>query len=119
MVSRPGAHGRLTVDGQRLATESSILPEEWLLTVEKQGTAINTSEVVSRADQASEYLMMSLRLSEGSDLKRFARLAGEPISETKIQNLVDQGLLAREKDRIRTVGSGRMVLNAVLRELLV
>ncbi len=115
----PGAHGRLTVDGQRLAPESGPLPEEWLLTVEKQGTAINTSEIISRSDQASEYLMMSLRLSEGSDLNRFADLAGTPISDERIQYLVDQGLLAREKDRIYTVGSGRMVLNAVLRELLV
>ncbi len=115
----PGAHGRLTVDGQRLATESGTLPEEWLLTVEKQGTAINTSEIISGSDQASEYLMMSLRLSEGSDLNRFADLAGTPISDERIQYLVDQGLLAREKDRIYTVGSGRMVLNAVLRELLV
>lgn len=115
----PGAHGRLTVEGQRLATESCPLPEDWLLKVENQGTAINTSEVISGIDQASEYLMMSLRLSEGSDLGRFARLAGAPVSEGKIKDLVAQGLLARDDDRIRTVGSGRMVLNAVLRELLV
>ena len=115
----PGAHGRLTVNGQRLATESCALPEEWLLSVEKQGTAIRTSEVILASDQASEYLMMSLRLSEGSDLNRFAALAGSPISDARIESLTEQGLLERVKDRIRTVGSGRMVLNAVLRELLI
>lgn len=115
----PGAHGRLTVNGQRRATESCRIPEDWLLKVEKQGTAIETSEIISPSDQAAEYLMMSLRLVEGSDLSRFSSLAGEPIAENRIQNLVDQGLLERENGRIRTVGAGRMVLNAVLRELLV
>lgn len=115
----PGAHGRLTVNGQRRATESCPMPEEWLLAVENQGSAIETSEFISSLDQASEYLMMSLRLAEGSDLNRYAALSGQPVSAEKIQDLVNQGLLERTADRIRTVGAGRMVLNAVLRELLV
>lgn len=115
----PGAHGRLTVNGERQATESCRLPEDWLLTVEKQGTAIQTSEIISAADQAAEYLMMSLRLTEGSDLDRFEALGGTPIAQETLRILIDQGLLEQEDRRIRASGPGRMVLNAVLRELLV
>lgn len=115
----PGAHGRVTVDDQRHATESCRQPEDWLLTVEKQGTAIQTSEIVSPSDQAAEYLMMSLRLTEGSDLDRFEKLGGEPILAAKLQSLVDQNMLEQDGRRIRAIGPGRMVLNAVLRELLV
>lgn len=114
----PGAHGRVTVNGVRQATESCRLPEDWLLTVENQGTAIQTSEIISSSDQAAEYLMMSLRLAEGSDLERFENLGGRPIAAEKLRTLLDQNLLGLEGRRIRTVGSGRMVLNAVLRELL-
>lgn len=115
----PGAHGRLTVNGTRFATESCRSPEEWLLSVEKQGTAVQTSETLSPSDQAAEYLMMSLRLTEGTCLKRYEGLSGEPLCNARIQALSEQGLLERFDGRIRAVGPGRMLLNAVLRELLV
>ncbi len=114
----PGAHGRITRGGMRLATVSKSNPEDWLKTVEEQGTAIRIAETISTTDQAAEYLMMSLRLKEGSSLGRFSKLAGQPIHSDVVAALVEQGLLEKSGDRIAAVGRGRVLLNAVLRELL-
>ena len=114
----PGAHGRLTVNGERLATETLRDPAAWLAASGRQG-ATTTSEALSPDDQATEYLMMSLRLSEGSDLARFARLNGSPLPEPRLRSLEEEGLVLREGDRLTTSPSGRPLLDAILRALLV
>jgi oxygen-independent coproporphyrinogen-3 oxidase len=115
----PGAHGRLSTPNGRLATVSASSPENWLNTVEKQGTGATISENISRPDQATEYLMMSLRLSEGSDLERYNTLSGARLPEDKTDEMIDQGLLNRSGNRIIAVGRGKILLNSVLRELLI
>ncbi|GLQ35520.1 coproporphyrinogen III oxidase [Amylibacter marinus] len=113
-----GAHGRITVDRQRIATHSPENPEKWLSLVEQNGTALYDAERVEPEDQASEYLMMSLRLSEGTNITRYQSLNGSPPRDSAIKNNVDLGLLKREKNRLIATNSGRMVLNAILRDLL-
>jgi len=115
----PGAHGRITVDGQKLATVTPALPETWLAKVQKAGFAFETTEMISQADQGAEYLMMSLRLAEGTDLGRFSALTGQRLNSEKIRNLLDQGLLIHQNNRLIASPAGRMVLNAILKELLV
>ena len=59
-----------------------------------------------------------LRLSEGSDLGRFARLNGAELDTGRIAGLVDLGLVTTDKHRLTATAEGRTVLNGVLRELL-
>lgn len=113
----PGAHGRLTLNGQRLATDTPKGPLEWLTQVERTGSGDQTASVLPLSDQAAEYLMMSLRLAEGSDINRFTALGGR-IRPSIIRDLTDLGLIECSSGRLRTTVSGRIVLNGVLRELL-
>ncbi|AZL59296.1 coproporphyrinogen III oxidase [Tabrizicola piscis] len=114
----PGAHGRLTVDGRRIATEAERMPTDWLTkTLTKPGLA-ERSEVLVAEDRASEYLMFALRLKEGASLGRYQALAGAPLSDSALDEVVGLGLLHRKDDRISTTGSGVMMLNGVLRALL-
>ncbi len=62
--------------------------------------------------------MMSLRLAEGSDLDRFTALSGRTISREKIQSLTEEDLLTCTDNRLTASPKGRMVLNALLKELL-
>lgn len=112
----PGAHGRLTLPSGRHATEAPRMPAAWL-TAAEAGYGELPRERLSGADQATEYLLMSLRLAEGSDPDRYAALAGNFISPMKINGLIDDGLLYSEP-RLRVTDRGRVLLNAVLRELL-
>lgn len=113
----PGAHGRVTASGNRLATLAPKIPSAWLKWSEDRLRLFDAEEVLSPADQATEYLLMSLRLSEGTDLARFAALRGDPLDSAPVAALCNQGLLWQDGDRIGTTPAGRPLLNAILREL--
>jgi putative oxygen-independent coproporphyrinogen III oxidase len=113
----PGAHGRLSIDGQRLATEAWSNPRKWLDTVDH---AIGEKERVAltREDQANEFLMMGLRLAEGIDPSRFEALAGHPLPENRLEHLTELGMIDRSDKALKVTRQGRMVLNAILADLL-
>ncbi len=114
----PGAHGRLTLNGQRLATSTPLMPQTWLDQIAREGHGEHPRETIPRDEQATEYLMMSLRLTEGTDLERYQQLSGEPLPEHRITELTDQGLLTRSATHIQATETGRAVLNALLRALM-
>ncbi len=114
----PGAHGRLTIGGTRLATETPLAPAEWLTQVETTGNGERPRQAIAAHDQAGEYLMMALRLSEGVDTARFERLAGRPLDAETLADLSDLGMIREGDGRIAATPLGRAVLNAVIRELL-
>jgi oxygen-independent coproporphyrinogen-3 oxidase len=113
----PGAHGRLSLRDGRFATETPLEPAAWLERVRHTGSGECSVTPLPLEDQAAEYLMMSLRLAEGSDLDRLARLGYEPNPDT-LADLEDLRLVARHGARLRATRQGRPVLNAVLRALL-
>lgn len=114
----PGAHGRLTLDSARFATEADRMPGVWLDRTLAQPGASETTERLTSEDRANEYLMFALRLREGASLQRFAALAGNPLSGRALAEVQDLGLLIRDDDRIRTTDRGVMMLNGILRALL-
>jgi putative oxygen-independent coproporphyrinogen III oxidase len=114
----PGAHGRLTIESQRVATEAERMPAVWLdRTLVRPGGAERVERLGS-GDRADEYLMFALRLREGASLARFAGLAGGPLSAEALDDVTSLGLIQRDDDRIRTTERGVMMLNAILRRLL-
>lgn len=115
----PGAHGRLTIDGGRIATECHRMPNSWLEAVDRKGSGESLRDRLTREEQAQEMLMMGLRLREGVDLDRHAALSGTRIPAERITRLVDLGMVEQDGRHLRVTEDGRAVLNAVLRELLV
>jgi coproporphyrinogen III oxidase-like Fe-S oxidoreductase len=113
----PGAHGRLSVGGERRATVTERQPERWLQAVEAHGHGIVGEERLDAETQADEMLLMGLRLAEGIDMTRHARLAGRPLDPARIALLEAEGLVARAGDRLRVLPPGFPVLNAVIAQL--
>lgn len=113
----PGAHGRISVEGTRRATYVERMPTPWLEAVERQGAGIVTNEALTTAEQADEMLLMGLRLREGVDLDRYARLAGHRLPEPRILGLEELGLVVRDGARLRVTLEGFPVLNAVIAAL--
>ncbi|MBC7164169.1 MAG: coproporphyrinogen III oxidase [Roseovarius sp.] len=113
----PGAHGRLTLDGVRHATEAWQAPGEWLARAER-GSGESLRAPLPAHEQATEFLLMGLRLSEGIDMARFARLSGAPLDAGAIGHLHELGMVRVENGRLRATETGRAVLNAVICELL-
>ncbi len=113
----PGAHGRITVDGQKYATEAWSIPDKWLQAVSSDQSE-KPHTYLSGNDQASEYVMMGLRITQGVDLERYAALSGDPICFDTLANLQDLGMIEVADNSLRTTLKGRMVLNAIIEELL-
>lgn len=114
----PGAHARLTLDGHRYAIETWRNPNKWLDAAEA-GNGENVKEAISTDDQAAEFLLMGLRLTEGVDLNRYEALAQRPLTGTRMDTLIDLGMISVDNQRLSVMPRGRMVLNSVLSELLV
>ena len=113
----PGAHGRLTLNGQRHATECFSNPQRWL-DASHSGLTEKPRETLSLDDQASEFLMMGLRLKEGVNLQRYEALAGHRLSAKKITQMEDIGMIYCNDAHLQVTAKGFMVLNAILAELL-
>ncbi len=109
----PGAHGRLTLGGLRVATETPLSPTGWLRQVETTGSGEAARETVTDDDAAAEAVMMGLRLAEGVPL---ASVTPDKMSE--INGLIEDGLLRREGDRLCATAPGRLVLNRITGALL-
>lgn len=118
----PGAHGRLTVGGQKLATRTLRVPERWLASVEARGHAEEPREPIPPGDQLTELLLMGLRLAEGVPLARIEARSGRPWRESldaaAADRFIAQGLLVRTADRLAATAAGRQRLEAMLRRLL-
>ncbi|WP_135447789.1 radical SAM family heme chaperone HemW [Tabrizicola caldifontis] len=114
----PGAHGRLTLGSGRIATVAEPLPTLWLNQTLSAAGAAERIESLPAEDRAAEYLMFALRLREGASLTRFADLAGSPLPDAALDEVINLGLIRRDGDRIATTRSGVIVLNAILRRLL-
>lgn len=114
----PGAHGRITLPGGRFATEAHLSPGAWLNAVETSGNGESLREAVPSCEQATELLLMGLRLSEGISESRHARLSGASLSSDAVARLEALGMITRASDRLRVTEAGRPVLNAILRELV-
>ena len=112
----PGAHSRLTIVGQKHAIETPLLPDAWLEAAER-GNGESLRRALSGREQAEEYLMMGLRMSQGIDIKRYNSLSGQPLSTEALGNLTELGMIERPGSHLRVTPQGRMVLNAVIKEL--
>ena len=114
----PGAHGRLTIDGRRVATETEKRPEAWLMRVETNRTGVTVSEKLTADETADEYLLMGLRLAEGIDLDRYNTLSGRTLDPKRISILRDEGAVETTADgRLRVTQSGFPLLDAVVADL--
>jgi oxygen-independent coproporphyrinogen-3 oxidase len=114
----PGAHGRLDTPEGRFATATEKHPESWMDLVEQAGHGVVTNDRLLRDEQADEFLLMGLRLTEGIDPARFRKLAGRDLDPERIRALIDDALVETlPNGRLRVTREGMAVLDAVVADL--
>jgi putative oxygen-independent coproporphyrinogen III oxidase len=113
----PGAHGRITIDGMRIASFCEKLPERWRESVERLGHGIVEQNEISREDAAREHLLMNLRLTEGLDLSSYESRWNTKLESARIDSLISGGFLARNETHLIATPRGRLVLDGVIAEL--
>jgi putative oxygen-independent coproporphyrinogen III oxidase len=114
----PGAHGRRG----GMATVRHKKPENFLSAITRQGDGIVEARVLTVAEQATEALLMGLRLVEGVDLAalsaRFALPRAGLIDEAALARLTALGLMWHSGTRIGVAPPGRALLDALLAEIV-
>ncbi|NKB55709.1 MAG: coproporphyrinogen III oxidase [Alphaproteobacteria bacterium] len=113
----PGAHGRVTLGGEKAATQRIRSPEAWLEQVETKGHGAEPSETLSAETQFSEIVLMGLRLAEGIPESRIQAVGGA-FDPDRLKSLTENGLIERSAGRIRATEAGRTRLDAVIAHLL-
>jgi len=111
----PGAHGRIAAGGKRIATSTIRAPEAWLARVNAEGAGLDRFDEVTTEEQGTEALLMGLRLSEGIDVAPIEQKLHRPLA--RVSALESQGLVTLTAGRLRATPRGRLVLNAVLKQL--
>jgi oxygen-independent coproporphyrinogen-3 oxidase len=110
----PGAHGRLTIGGERQATYAAAKPADYIARVAETGTGVASRTALSPREVAEERVLSGLRIPEGVGL---AEVAALQIAPDRIADLVDLGLLADDPMRLRATPAGRLVLDRLTAEL--
>ena len=114
----PGAHGRRG----GVATLRHKKPENFLASVEQHGNGLVEERRLGTREQASEALLMGLRLTEGIYLAELSRRFSIPLegllNPEKLALYSDLGLVARQGDRLAVTDAGMPLLDALLGELV-
>ena len=114
----PGAHGRRAGE----ATVRHRKPENWLDAFAGANNGIVETRTLVPAEQASEAMLMGLRLREGIDLgqtaARFGFARDALCRSDKVDFYIKQGLLWRQDDRLGVTGAGMALLDGLLGEIV-
>lgn len=114
----PGAHGRRG----GMATVRHKKPENYLAAVARQGNGMIEARLLGPAEQATEALLMGLRLREGIDTgalaARFSLARSGLIDKAALDRLTALGLMWVDGARIGVAPPGRGVLDALLADLV-
>ncbi len=118
----PGAHGRVSVGGELLATRRHRAPEIWAERVARDGHGITHEEAVPVLERAREALIMGLRLAVGVDAAYFAARTGVALDEAVDAEIlaasVEAGYVRRTATHLVATESGRRRLDALLPRLV-
>ena len=114
----PGAHGRRS----GMATTRHRKPENFLDAVRRNGHGLAEERPLTRREQASEALLMGLRLREGVDVQALAQRLAMPetalIDRTRLAFHQKLGLAWRDRGRVGVTPEGMPLLDALLAELV-
>ena len=114
----PGAHGRRG----GMATVRHKKPENWLAAIGDKGNGLAEERQLGLAEQASEAMLMGLRLAEGVDLSalsaRFSLPRDALCDPAKLAFYAAQGLAWQRGTRIGVTAAGMPLLDGLLGELV-
>ncbi len=114
----PGAHGRLLDEaGNRFATETALAPAKWLKDV-KDGSGQANRTALPTKDQATEMVMMGLRLREGLALRRLEAFKEPILDQVELVELESSGAVSVRNGVLVVEKQYVSVLNTVTEKLL-
>lgn len=116
----PGAHGRLTVDSKRFATETVKKPTDWLSIAGTARAETTSWSQLSEEEIYEERVFMGLRTREGLPLRDLLnRPSVLPDLAPKLDQLAADGYVKTTDTHVSLTPAGRLVLNAIVAHMLI
>ena len=105
-----GAHGKISSANQVIRTTKNKMPAEYLQHPERKSKIVNSSEL------KLEFLLNTLRLTNGFDLSLFTKTTGlsPRLLDSFLEQAIPKGFLVRTIDQIIPTEKGRLFLNDLL-----
>ena len=114
-----GAHGRITTQRGKWATEREYIPERWC---RKAPNNYVKNTILDTTTQVKEFVLMGLRLKKGIAESKLYKLFGYTFAdifiETRVRICIRENLLVMDDESLRTTLKGRLTLDAILRYIL-
>lgn len=107
----PGAHGRITRDGERFATEAVRRPQAYSKHEPIEETPLSV------LDQARELVAMGLRHRDGLDLRRLDAMGQDRPADEIIADLKAAHMIDLSGDRVALTQTGRLLADYVAAQL--
>ena len=118
----PGAHGRVSDSGNKLAYHRISNPENWLLQTEKMGTGLQKKNKLTPKEILEEMVLMGLRLTEGLDLEEVKKQTGRSIENwvnpDSLVLLIEEDLLILTENKLQATQEGFLRLDSITSMLL-
>jgi oxygen-independent coproporphyrinogen-3 oxidase len=118
----PGAHGRLALAGDLVATRRHRAPEVWAERVEQHGHGTTEETPLQPEERAREMLLMGLRLARGIEVQRFWTRTGaallEAVEPAILERAIEEGYIAWDDHTLTATAAGRLRLDALLAALV-
>ena len=104
-----GAHGRIDTKNGRLATMNFNSPEKYLLSIETNGNALQTHEVLDSKTIAMEQITTGLRTIYGFEIHGLERF----LALEKVKILEQEGLVIQTQNRIIPTQNGLSLCDGI------
>ncbi|MGZ8268894.1 MAG: radical SAM family heme chaperone HemW [Burkholderiales bacterium] len=114
-----GAHSKLTFPDRIVRQARYRQPREYMSRA-CSGSAVQADQLVPSRDIAFEFMMNTLRLSEGFPVSLFPERTGLPLTVVlpALNEAERKGLIARDHERVMPTALGRRFLNDLLQIFL-
>ena len=112
----PGAHGRLTIDGTRIATHASARPADYQLSAQTPLVPAPLSGL-SPLDNARELIALGLRADAGFDLERITQITGNDVDSATLKSFIETGLVRLNGSTVSLTREGRLLADRIAAEL--
>ncbi|WP_157670631.1 radical SAM family heme chaperone HemW [Chitinibacter sp. GC72] len=114
-----GAHGKISFHDKIIRQARYKQPSEYLAKM-AAGNAIQTENVVEKAELPFEFMLNLLRLTEGFPLALFTERTGLPQSKifAEIERACSEGLLERDLHWVKPTDKGQRFLNVLMERFL-
>ena len=111
----PGAHSRIIKNMKRTSIINEYDPKKWSDLIIKNGNSTIEEEILTNEQNSDEYLLMSLRTTQGMKIKKYNSLGGK-LDKVKVDQFINDGFLEKNNfgESINITRKGSMLSDMII-----